>query len=48
VDCYSINEKGTKEVTTKDLFVACLLNELAGSEADAVYQKALENFRSLE
>jgi len=34
-------------VTTKDLFIACLLNELAGSQADFAYKKALEDFKAL-
>lgn len=41
VECFSINEKGAKQVTTKDLFVAYLLNELAGNQSESAYRKAL-------
>jgi pterin-4a-carbinolamine dehydratase len=41
VECYSINEKGNKQVTTKDLFVAYLLNQLGGNQGEDAYRKAL-------
>ncbi len=35
-----------RQVTTKDLFVAYLLNEISGNQSESAYRKALEDFRT--
>ena len=46
MECFSVNEKGVKNVTTKDLFVAYLLTEISGNQSETAYRKALEDFRT--
>ena len=46
VECYSLNEEGKKVVTTKDLFIAYLLNEMEGNQGEVAYRRALDDFKT--
>lgn len=46
IECYSINQKGNKNVTSKDLFIGYLLNQLDGNSEQKAYKKALDDFRN--
>lgn len=45
VRCYT--EEASKEIiTTKDLFMAFLINEMSGNQSELAYKRALEEFNN--